>query len=975
MFEDLITPPKVINSRSDVAKISTLYNLRKKYPKNVMISYININSIRNKLQNLKSLVAGKVDMLVVAESKLDNSFPDKQFLIAGYKKPYRLNVTERSGGLLIYVNENMPSIRLTKFSFKEGMQIVPVELNLRKQKWAIFSIYRPPKTQKLPVFLEELSRCIDFYYSLYENIMIVGDFNEEPQHPTMVSFMEKHGLYNHMKTKTCWKSPKGSCIDLILSNKKFSLQNTGAVETYLSDFHLLIHTMLKVTFTKVSSKHYKYRDYKDFDEINFRKSLESSLKSGISCYKDFEMIFTELLDKFAPQKTKILRANNKPHMSKALRKAMMKRTRLKNIAVKTKSLTAMEDYRKQRNLVVNLNRQCKKKFFNSTKELPGCKGFWDLYKPFFSDKGSSSNEKVLLVEKGKVIDEDHKIATIFNKYFTNITDSLDIMKWNPGYFYCTNDPILSAISKFENHPSVLAIQRRQPARGYFGFSDVCYADVFHEILNLDGTKKSSGDITVKVLKASARESAESLTNCLNECLRNCNFPDELKLAEVIPVYKKLDSTDKGNYRPISLLPVVSKVFEKLIYTQLNQFIKDKLSKFLCGFRKGYSTQYALFNLIQRWKNCLAKSDIIGAVLMDLSKAYDCLSPELLIAKLAAYGVGYHSLKFLYSYLTNRKQRVRIGFSVSEWLELLLGVPQGSILGPILFNIFINDLLFLDLESDICNFADDNTLSACDSTIGGVLAKINSDMPRVLRWFRRNEMMVNPDKFQTMFLGYQDKISLMIDGFNILSSDSVKLLGVIIDKKLTFNDHISQMCEKSEGKVKALLRIRKYIDLPKAELLANSFILSCFNYCPLIWMFCTKTAENMIINTHRRALRAVCMAFDKTYEELLILNNAESIHERNLRLLVTEVYKSINKLSPEFMWKFFPFKEVTYKLRRGTPIALPSSKIAGTNDLVHRACQAWNKLPKELKNDDSLETFKSDVKKIGGIYCAYKLCAE
>ena len=151
-----------------------------------------------------------------------------------------------------------------------------------------------------------------------------------------------------------------------------------------------------------------------------------------------------------------------------------------------------------------------------------------------------------------------------------------------------------------------------------------------------------------------------------------------------------------------------------------------------------------------------------------------------------------SLRFLYSYLSNRSQRVRISSSVSGWLAILLGVPQGSILGPILFNIFINDLLFSNLESDICNFADDNTLYTCDSSIDNVLLGLNSDIPRVMDWFRSNEMVVNPDKFQVMFLGIENSRTILIDNHTITSSETVKLLGITIDRKLTFQPHITDV---------------------------------------------------------------------------------------------------------------------------------------------------------------------------------------
>jgi len=241
--------------------------------------------------------------------------------------------------------------------------------------------------------------------------------------------------------------------------------------------------------------------------------------------------------------------------------------------------------------------------------------------------------------------------------------------------------------------------------------------------------------------------------------------------------------------------------------------------------------------------------------MDLSTAFDCLPHDLLIANLAAYGFEIKSLNLLCNYLSGRKHRVRVGSLVSDFLDIILGVPQGSVLGPMLFNIFINDLLFL-VQEDIFNEADDNTLYVCSENISSVLSRLHSDLESVLDWVSNNGMVANPDKFQAIFLGAKnDGIIVSVHSTKILSTNSVKLLGITIDDQLNFYPHILETCKKATSKTKALLRIRNYLTQKQADLLYNSYIMSPFNYCPLVWMFCSRRAHNLINKTHHKALCA------------------------------------------------------------------------------------------------------------------------
>ena len=323
-------------------------------------------------------------------------------------------------------------------------------------------------------------------------------------------------------------------------------------------------------------------------------------------------------------------------------------------------------------------------------------------------------------------------------------------------------------------------------------------------LNLNKSVQDT-DIPVKILKENTDYFAEHICFQFNETICSSKFPTSFKFANVTPVFKQGSRNQKDNYRSISILPIISKIFEKLICRQLSNHFDHNLSKFQCGFRKGYIPQHGLLLLIDKRKKANYNNKIFGALLTDLSKAFDCICLDLLVAKLNAYGLSLPALKLIQNYFQNRKQSTKVGSSYSIWEDITSGGPQGSILGSLLFNIFLCDLFFEDESSYFANYADDTTLYTVSSNITKVLTNLSCYAQKLFIWFANNQMKANYDKYH-LLLSTQDSVSIQVENFTIKSSKAKTLLGINIDNKLKFDIHVESIYQKANRKLNALGRI-------------------------------------------------------------------------------------------------------------------------------------------------------------------------
>ena len=304
-------------------------------------------------------------------------------------------------------------------------------------------------------------------------------------------------------------------------------------------------------------------------------------------------------------------------------------------------------------------------------------------------------------------------------------------------------------------------------------------------MSLDTTKACQDtDIPTKLLKENADIFSDFLFVYYNaSVVKSAKFPSILTLADIIPVFKKGDKECKNNYRPVSILSYMSKIFERIIFRQIPNYMESFFLKYQCGFRKGYITQHCLLFMLEKWKRAVDNGKVFGIWLTDLSKAFDCLSHELLLAKLHAYGFSISALRLIYSYLANRKQKTKINSSYSSWYEILFGVPQGSILGPLLFNIFL-------CQKDFVSYADDNTPYVETNNIDEVITILENDSIQLFKWFSENQMKANKGKCHLVISN--NEVSMKIDSIELENTSSEKFLGITIDSKLNFKEHLEEI---------------------------------------------------------------------------------------------------------------------------------------------------------------------------------------
>ena len=372
--------------------LTILKNIRIENLKNVIIGQLNINSLGNKHHALVELLRGNLDILVITETKLDGTFPEKQFYIPGYKKPFRKDRNKNGGGVMIYVREDIPSDILMKHRIDENIEAIFVEINLRKNKLLLVGTYHSTNAKYGTTdeeYFRQMGLALDVYSSTYDKFLLAGDFNVKEENDTLDEFLEDYHAKNLVKEPTCFKNPENpSCIDLFITNSFQSFQKTTTVTTGLSDFHNMTVTVLKTTFPKASPRIISYRSPYEVEDLE-KALIENLSKMETKSYESFEDMVMKSFDSVSVRKERAVRANEKPYVTKEMRKAIMRRSQLQKKVYYHGTEETTQAFNKQKNYCNRLYKRERRDFYNrlDLKKITDNIKFWDTMNPLFSDKG------------------------------------------------------------------------------------------------------------------------------------------------------------------------------------------------------------------------------------------------------------------------------------------------------------------------------------------------------------------------------------------------------------------------------------------------------------------------------------------------------------------------------------------------------------------------------------------------------------
>ena len=657
----------------------------------------------------------------------------------------------------------------------------------------------------------------------------------------------------------------------------------------------------------------------------------------------FNKLFMDTINLNIPEKIITIKNNKPKWLSNDIRNLQKERDFLRRRFIKSKSSMALLSYKTIRNKCARIIRDIKRKFVEYSINLK-----------HFNSKEVSKELKNLGIFKNKNSDciIDLKNINELNKFYQQV-GNLNFSNNNDSI----NIPLNNKNKDFSEQ---------------FSFVNVDETLIKNYLSTIITKAKGFDNISADLLKLTNNRILKFLTLIINNSLNSGTFPDCWKLANIIPVPKVNNPLDFSDFRPISILSTSSKLLEKTVHQQLNNYLN--INKILpdeqSGFRRFFSTTTLLLQITSFIYDALNNNKVISLVLLDFSKAFDSINHDIMITNLKEIGLSKIAINWFNSYLRKRKQRVIIDESYSDWLDVICGIPQGSILGPILFSIYTRKIPSIFNNVQCFMFADDTQLlksyNVDDSKTS--IDEINIDLNMLSLWCEKNHLKLNPKKCIHLIIGSERNLNklnnnvddLKINNIIIPRCKEARNLGLIFDEHFSWNSHINNLTKNCFSILKPLYRFKNQFNQNVKKLLINSLIISKFDYCDIIYMHLSENLQNKL-----QKLQNTCIKFIfnlKKYDHINDCYNKLNwlkLNKRREYHLGCFIFKIIDNKSPNYLYTLFNETSIIHSHNTRKRFFIPSIKTNnGKKSFKYFGPYIWNNIPNEIKNAANLYSFKN-----------------
>lgn len=938
-------------------------NLKKDW---LIVEHVNAQSLLSSLDEVTLLLTDRhIDVLCVSETWLHANTPDGYVDIDGYKI-FRYD-SGRGGGVCLYVNSTLnPSLITLNEPRQVGVEDVWVQIQCRKLPSLIVGcVYRHPKA---------LISSFDYIQEVFrvaclrgKSVFILGDFNDNMliKGNKMTKILRENKLTQIIDKPTRTTSHSATLLDLIITNKPEIILSYEVVPQVIAD-HDLVSVVINVRKPRKIPMIKTFHDMKHYDKDTFCLLLLDNIHfmNDIFLTDDvnkqvhiFNENFKACLEMCAPVVTKTVKGVPAPWMSDDICEAMKNRDKLqKELKTETNNMKLRESYKIAKTYVKTLISTSKTEHYQD--RLRECKG------------NTSATWKVLgeIIPNKKKKHSTHNFGNVkekaeeFNTFFSKVGEST---------FRRSQEELRMEETVTVNGPHGDTID----VEASFRPKPVDANTIILIVKDLNATNSIGSDgIALRFLRDALCVIVPFITCIVNTSLVTGVFPESWKHALVVPLYKNGDPEVVNNYRPVSLLPIMSKILEKIVARQLSDYLETNklLSNSQHGFRSKLSTETALTVIADKIYENMDNKNISMLTLCDLSKAFDSVHHATLLNKCSFLNIDEFWFK---DYLNNRSMSVRLGNHISKKIFFKYGIPQGSILGSILFNIYVNDLS-VNVDGFLVQYADDTQFlhSRKIQNLDQLIKDTEETLAQCRMFYLKNGLMFNSSKTQCILIGNRQllshippNITVNFNGNVIHPSQYVKNLGVYFDRYMLFDIHINEMKKKVMGILMFLSRMSDKLDKKTRIMVIQAIVLSLINYCIRIWGTTNETLISSIQRLQNFAVRIAIGGVNKYdhispfYEELHWLK----VKQKNVFEMGTTIFKIVRGFYPDWFVSSRNRQAITSSVtRQGRNLHVPRTNThTGDRQTAILGARLWNALPPYLTHQTNINSFKSGLKEI------------